>query len=66
MVNHLEIVQRFTECGYKGGVGYLSTVEALHKGHCIVIIERTPIYVGAFSKDCKTVAEQYPDSCNIS
>lgn len=69
MVTNQQIADRFAECGYTHGNGFIGTAEALKNGHCIVIINRSPIYVGAFSKDCKTLAEQYPNhvsECNIS
>jgi hypothetical protein len=59
MVTRDELIERFAECGYH--TPKESSLTAARNGHAVVIVERTPIYVGAFSKDCKTVAEQWPD-----
>jgi hypothetical protein len=63
MVTLGRLLERLAECGYDKPKP--ECLESVARGHALVIVERKPIYVGAFSKDCKTVAEQYPDHVSI-
>jgi hypothetical protein len=66
MVTDQQILTRLADCGYPTGKNHSAVIDAARRGDVVIIVERTPIYVGAYSKEtCRPLAEVFPDNVVI-